>query len=365
MQSRNKIIITSPSLDTRENVSGVSSVVRFIIGNNKEQQYIHFTIGKKDNEKGGFFRRYIRTIKTYKAWKRLLLKEPEAIIHYSFPLDAKSVVRDFFFIRYAVKHNRRTIAHIHGGLYLTRKRRPWIIDQLLKKIFSWDIQFVVLSKSEEKKIKNEFNANCIKILPNCIDIKDAILFKRKYKDVNEPLVIGYLGRIEENKGMNWLLLACNRLLRENIPFRLFLAGKDEGNYIERFSDYAGTSFNYAGIVSGNEKNLFLRSLDVFVLPSYFEGLPMALLECMSYGVVPVTTAVGSIPEVVKDGENGIFIKTKDEISIAEAIKALDSDRVTLGRLSEEARETVFRDFSPALYTEQLNRMYSNLEKPYN
>lgn len=360
MQSQNKIIITSPSLDTRENVSGVSSVVRFIIENNKGQRYIHFTIGKKDNEKGGFFRRYIRTIKTYKAWKKLLLKEPEAIIHYSFPLDAKSVVRDFFFIRYAVKHNRRTIVHIHGGLYLTKKRRPRVINLLMKKIFSWDIQFVVLSNSEGEKIKNEFNAKLIEILPNCIDIKDAVLFKRKYKDANEPLVIGYLGRIEENKGMDWLLLACNRLLRDNIQFRVLLAGKDEGNYIERFSDYIGTSLNYAGIVSGNEKSLFLRSLDVFVLPSYFEGLPIALLECMSYGAVPVTTAVGSIPEVVKDGGNGIFIKTKDDISIAEAVKALNTDREMLKRLSEEARKTVFRNFSPVLYIEQLKRIYSSL-----
>jgi len=360
MQKLNKIIITAPSLDTRENVSGVSSVVSFIIENNKGQQYIHFTIGKKDNEKGKIFRRYIRTIKTYKAWKKLLLKESEAIIHYSFPLDAKSVVRDFFFIRYAVKHNRRTIVHIHGGLYLTKKRRPWIINMLLKKIFSWDIQFVVLSDSEEKKLKNEFNAKRIKILPNCIDIKDAILFKRKYKDMNEPLVIGYLGRIEENKGMDWLLLACNRLLRENIQFKLFLAGKDGGNYIEKFSDYAGTSLNYAGIVSGNEKNQFLRSLDVFVLPSYFEGLPIALLECMSYGVVPVTTPVGSIPEVVRNGENGIIIKVRDEISIADAIKLLNTNREELYRMSVNAKNTIIMRFSPEQYIETLNALYSTI-----
>lgn len=93
------------------------------------------------------------------------------------------------------------------------------------------------------------------------------------------------------------------------------------------------------------------------MPTYFEGLPMSLLECMSYGIVPVITPVGSIPEVVADGYNGLFIKVKDADSIVGAIRNLNSDRNLLNRLSSNARNTIFSKFSALQYISQLNRIY--------
>lgn len=93
------------------------------------------------------------------------------------------------------------------------------------------------------------------------------------------------------------------------------------------------------------------------MPTYFEGLPMSLLECMSYGVVPVITPVGSIPEVVVDGNNGLFIKVKDTDSIVDAISKINSDRNLLNRLSVNARNTIFSKFSTLQYISQLNHIY--------
>ena len=103
---------------------------------------------------------------------------------------------------------------------------------------------------------------------------------------------------------------------------------------------------------------FLDSLDVFVMPTYFEGLPMSLLETMSYGVVPVVTKVGSIPTVVKDGENGLFVKVKDVESICKALKKLDDDRSLLAKMSVEARKTIQENFSATKYVERLNAIYA-------
>jgi glycosyltransferase involved in cell wall biosynthesis len=127
--------------------------------------------------------------------------------------------------------------------------------------------------------------------------------------------------------------------------------------LPRFKQSLGDNFSYIGLVSGKSKCDFLRSLDVLVMPTYFEGLPMSLLECMSYGVVPVITPVGSIPEVVVDGNNGLFIKVKDTDSIVETIRKIDSDRNLLNRLSVNARNTIFSKFSTQQYISQLNRIY--------
>jgi glycosyltransferase involved in cell wall biosynthesis len=74
----------------------------------------------------------------------------------------------------------------------------------------------------------------------------------------------------------------------------------------------------------------------------------------------VVTKVGSIPTVVKDGENGLFVKEKDADSICEALKKLDDDRSLLAKMSVEARRTIQENFSATKYVERLNEIYAGL-----
>ena len=358
-----KVIITAPSLDPTQNVSGVSSVVNFIIDNNPEVKYLHFELGKKDKEKGGLHR-VTRILKSYVNWRKFVDDNPDAIIHYSFPLSGFSIIRDFPFLSYCVKKNRKLVIHIHGGLFLTAPKIPCHLKLILKKVFSWDVPFIVLSDSEVQILKNRFGTKKVQSLPNCVDLKDAEEYARESQNSsnNNPLVIGYLGRIEPNKGMTELLCACESLRKEGVPFKLTIAGKEQknGEFLPRFDRLLGDDFHYAGLVYGKTKCDFLRSPDVFVLPSYFEGLPMSLLECMSYGVVPVVTPVGSIPEVVENGENGIFISVKDSDSIVKGIRNLHDNRNMVKRLGEKALDTIFKRFSPQAYVKKLNEIYAEV-----
>lgn len=351
------IIIVSPSLDPSQNVSGISSVTQFIISNNRVAEYLHFELGRKDKEQGGLHR--IKALASrYREWKRMLRDNPCALIHYNLPLSKSSLLRDPWFIHYAVKHGRRMVVHVHGGLFLTAQHIPLCLKPIMHWVFSLNVPYIVLSEKEQETLKNRFGAKDVSVLPNCVDLSDA----REYvapENADKPLRLGYLGRIEPNKGMTELLSACQTLAAGGVPFHLTLAGKEQttGEYLPHFEETLGNRFTYAGVVSGQRKCDFLRDLDVFVLPTYFEGLPMSLLECMSYGITPVVTPVGSISEVVKDGKNGIFIKSHDLDSIVEAIKRLDSDRMFLHGLGQSARQTIFERFSPEKYVTTLNKIY--------
>lgn len=357
------VIITAPSLDPTQNVSGISNVVNFIIDNNPEVNYLHFELGKKDKEKGGLHR-VTRIIKSYVKWREFVDENSDAIIHYSFPLSGFSIIRDFPFLSYCIKKNRKLVIHIHGGLFLTAPRIPFHLKLILKKVFYWDVPFIVLSDSEVQILKNRFGAKNVQSLPNCVDLKDAEEYAREpqNRSNDKSLVIGYLGRIEPNKGMTELLCACETLKKEGVPFKLALAGKEQtcGEYLPHFEQQLGDNFHYAGLIFGKTKCDFLRSLDVFVLPSYFEGLPMSLLECMSYGVVPVVSPVGSIPGVVKNGENGIFIGVKDSDSIVKVVMNLNNNRNLVKKLGENARNTIFQNFSPQAYVKKLNEIYAEV-----
>lgn len=375
------VIIVSPSLDPKVNVSGISSVTKFIIDNNPEVQYLHFELGKKDKEKGGWHR-VGALLGRYSDWKKMLAEHPDALVHYNFPLSKPSILRDPWFIRYAIRRPRKMVVHVHGGLFLTAPKIPFYLMRIMRWVFGQRLPFIVLSDMEREILLERFGAKEVYSLPNCVDLRDAEAYaqdeysaysseeKQEGLDIVEgnrqasklPLRIGYLGRIEPNKGMTELFKACQRLRKEGFPFHLVMAGKEqtEGEYLPQFEDCLGDSFEYAGLVSGQTKCDFLRSLDAFVLPSYFEGLPMSLLECMSYGKAPIVTPVGSIPQVVKDGENGIFVKDHDVDCIVEAIKRLSADRMLLRKLGEEARETIFSQFSPKKYIEKLNEIYLRL-----
>lgn len=356
------IIITAPSLNPNENVSGISSVAQFIISNNGEQRYLHFELGKKDKERGGWHR-VPALMRKYGEWKRMLAEHPDAIVHYNFPLSKASLLRDPWFMRYAWKQGRKMVVHVHGGLFLTAPHIPSYLLRIMRWVFGQNVPFIVLSDMEKDILKKRFGAKRVAVLPNCVDLSDAEAYAQENnaRVESEPLRIGYLGRIEPNKGMTELLVACQQLKKEGVAYKLVIAGKEqtEGEYLPLFEERLGDNFEYAGLVSGKTKCDFLRSLDAFVLPTYFEGLPMSLLETMSYGTAPIVTPVGSIPQVVKDGENGVFIKDHDSDSIVTAVKRMDENRALLRKLGDEARKTIFDKFSPKKYIEHLNEIYAN------
>ena len=363
MGDKLRVIITAPSLDPAQNVSGVSSVVQFIIDHNRECEYEHFQIGKTDRESGGTLQRLLRTWKCYGEWKKLVRSSQSTVqssmVHYSFPLSAPSILRDPWFMHYALKMGMKMVVHLHGGLFLTAPKIPFVLEKILKWVFSWDVPFIVLSEGEKEILMERFGAKRVEVLANCPEINDNANFNL---NLNDKLTLGYLGRIEPNKGMEELLSAVERLKSEGRRFKVRIAGKEEreGEFLPRFEKALGEDFEYCGLVSGERKREFLESLDVFVMPTYFEGLPMSLLETMSYGAVPVVTPVGSIPTVVRDGENGFFVKVRDVDSICDAFRKLDEDREMMAKLSEKARLTIQENFSAEKYVERLNAIYNSL-----
>lgn len=279
-----QIIITSPSLDPAENVSGISSVTRFIIENNPAAEYLHFTLGRKDNERGGWHR-IGALLGRYRSWRRMLAEYPEAIIHYNFPLSKGSILRDPWFIHYAIRRRRKVVVHVHGGLFLTAPQIPGYLLRIMRGVFTQNVPFIVLSDSERQILTQRFGAREVYVLPNCVDLTDAAAYAAEGQTRAEdaPLCIGYLGRIEPNKGMSELLAACEQLQKDDLPYHLIHAGKEEttGEYLPQFAERLGDRFTYAGLVSGQTKCAFLRGFDAFVLPSYFAALALGACQCDS------------------------------------------------------------------------------------
>lgn len=353
-----KVIINSPSLDPKVNVSGISAVTKFIISNNKEVDYIHFEVGRKDAESQGTFSRITRILRNKKEWKQLLKENKDAVIHYNIPLMKAAIVRDYMLIKVAHNLGMPIMLHIHGGNYIKERNRPWYIKKLLNKIFALAKSVIVLGEEEKSILEEDFKLGNVVSLPNCIDLSAARKFNRNIER-KDTLDILYIGRIEPNKGIDYTFEACKALKNEGVKFHLNFAGKEEieGQYIPKFKEEFGEHFTFHGIVSGEKKTDVLKKCDIFLLPSFYEGLPMSLLETMSFGQIPVVTPVGSIPTVVTDKTNGIYIRVKNSEDIVNAITELDKNRTLLQKISSEVKETIFKKFNDKKYIEQLNKLY--------
>lgn len=355
-----KVIINSPSLDPKVNVSGISSVTQFIISNNKETDYIHFEVGRKDTESQGSLSRVKRILRNKKEWELLLKQNRDAVVHYNAPLMKAAIVRDYMLIKIAHKLGMPIVLHIHGGNYIKERNRPWYIRKLLKHIFAWGKHVIVLGKEEKSILEEDFNLKNVISLPNCIDLTEAKKFNRCIAE-KETLDILYIGRIEPNKGIDYIFDACKVLKEKNVNFHLNFAGKEEieGQYIPKFKKVLGDYFSYHGIVSGSVKTELLKKCDIFLLPSFYEGLPMSLLETMSFGQVPIVTPVGSIPMVITDKVNGIFIRLKNTEDIVNAVTELKKNNIFTTTLSQKAKETIIEKFDDKKYIGKLNTMYTD------
>jgi glycosyltransferase involved in cell wall biosynthesis len=339
-------------------VSGVSAVTQFIVRYNTHCDYTHFALGKRDGETRNVLW-FCRLLVTYVRWIYVVVIDRRAIIHFNLAFEFRSLIRDSPLIIIARLFRRRVIAHIHGGRFLAGGGMPSWLEGLAR-VALGSGPVVVLSPLEKAWLTARLPDSKVSVLPNCVAVDEAKTFERPYPS-DEPMTLLYLGRISVSKGIDVIYDTLKVLQERGVRVRFVLAGAgpDEVLYVSKFRELLGNAFSFKGVVVGAHKTQVLKECDVFLLPSRFEGLPMALLECMAFGVVPITTDVGSIPTVVTHGLNGFLIPQDGAADIVTAIETLSADKQYMHRLSRNAQRRILDNATAEQYVSALNRIYQH------
>jgi glycosyltransferase involved in cell wall biosynthesis len=353
-----EVVITSPSLDTSENVSGISSLAGLIIRHNQRYEYVHFVLGKRDGERRSAAW-LARVLTAYGRWISVVLRHRERLIHFNLALDRLALLRDVPLVLAARLLRRRMILHLHGGKLFSRLHSSSRLRWVLKGIAGGH-PTIVLGDREAKEVAACLDASNIVVLPNCVDLTDAASFERGYA-AGDPIVVLFLGRIAEGKGLDRIRDAMKILTGRGVSLKFIMAGAgpEEARFVREFRDILGDAFEFKGVVSGSDKAALLKQCHVFLLPSLFEGLPMALLESMAFGLVPITTDVGSMGDVVRRGQAGIVLDSASPDAIAAALCSLMSNSLLAETMSRNARRFVFEHHGPDAYVERLNEVYQS------
>jgi glycosyltransferase involved in cell wall biosynthesis len=159
-------------------------------------------------------------------------------------------------------------------------------------------------------------------------------------------VVGYIGRLKEEKGILTFVEAIPKVLEAHDDATFLIVG--EGVLEDRIRRYVhanglDSKVELTGWIPHGELPSYLYRMKLLALPSYNEGLPNVMLESMACGTPVIATPVGSIPDVVVDGENGFLINENSSTALAERItEALQ--RPQLQRIAVNARMLVETEF---------------------
>lgn len=185
------------------------------------------------------------------------------------------------------------------------------------------------------------------------------------KPLNErDNLIGYIGRLSQEKGILNFLEAVPRVLERRGDIRFMIGG--DGQLRTKAEQYlSGQGLNnkakFVGWIPHDELPKYLNDLKLLVLPSYTEGLPNIILEAMACGTPVVATAVGAIPDVIRDSETGFIMENNSPESIAgNIIRALNYPN--LEEIAQNARALVEKEFTHEAAVERYRNILTNLKK---
>ncbi len=255
----------------------------------------------------------------------------------------------------------KVVLHCHGAcfekFYNSLKDRK---KEYIKKTFSKAEKVIVLSESWKEFFKTFVDEGKIIVLYNSVNVPEKIN-REKLNDIPTGL---FLGRIGERKGSYDLVNVVKKLKENGVNIKILMAGDGEVEKLKELVKKEKLTKNILvlGWIDKKQKEEYLKSVDFYILPSYDEGLPMSVLEAMSYSLPVITTDVGGIPEIIQNEKNGIMTKPGDIEKIEKAIKRIIEEKDFRKKLSENAYETIYNKFNLEKYEKCLDKLYKEIKQ---
>ena len=339
----------------RDAPGGMAAVVKIYDTYFENMQYITtWTLSSQ------WVKAYYALISIIKFFFILLFNPQIKIVHIQGAANA-SFERKAIFIKLSSLFKKKIIYHMHAcdfiPYYDASKKKEWI-----RSIINTSNHFFVLSKSwEEYFISIGIDPKKIFVMNNIIAPPIKVSTKKESGVIN----FLFLGEIGKRKGIYDLLQVISdnqKLFRNKIKLRI--GGNLEEDIIKAFiqNNQISDIAVFEGWITGDKKIEYLNWAAIYILPSYNEGLPIAILEAMSYSHPIISTPVGGIPEVVKDHQNGILVEPGNLEQIKEALLFFIKHPEVIENYGQKSYEIVQPYFPENVFLQLKKIYYDLLEK---
>lgn len=347
-----KVLMLGPSIDAQ---GGMATVERNII-----------EAVKKNGDSIDFISTYEDAGKLRKlsiagaAYARYLTKLRGCDLVHIHMASRGSFDRKRMFMKAAFLRGKPVVVHMHGsefGVWYEKECGEAKRVQI-RKAFDGCAKLIVLS--EEWRAFFIDNRICdprkIVVLHNAVEIPVRPV------DVCARQDVLFLGRLGARKSPDTLLRAAKTVLNHHPQTRFRFGGDGDVAKYEALARELGIadSCDFLGWTTGEQKEEAIRSCRVYCLPSRNEGMPMSVLEAMSYGLATIATPVGGVPQVIQDGANGYLIPIGESDLLAQIIDALLDDDALAARIGAAGRKTIVDSFGMESFVRGLTHVYEEV-----
>ncbi|MCW5947240.1 MAG: glycosyltransferase family 4 protein [Fimbriimonadales bacterium] len=348
-----KVLMLGPGLHVK---GGVTAVEKLIVAHMPDSVHLRFISTMEDGS--NVMKAFVFLLSIVRVFGLLLVGWPD-VVHLHFT-SRGSNLRKMTLARLAMLFRRRVIMHGHGGEFhlFVERLKPWYRKFTLKTLQRSNLVICLSESWREYYLTLGIDPPKLVALPNPVLVPDAV----PNRSNRQRIQFLYLGLMSELKGVYDLLQAFASLpdsTRQKA--QLVMAGNGELDKVRQIAAEIGIqgSVTVYDWVGPTERDRLLEESDVFLLPSYIEGLPMGMLEAMSYGMPVITTPVGGIPEYVKDGVTGLLIEPGAVDALAKAMETLiESEEMRL-RIGAAGRDAV-KPLDARVYCDKLAKLYSSV-----
>lgn len=281
-----------------------------------------------------------------------------------------------------LKKSKPDIVHIHGnpGLlfgvpaarcagienivytcHFSQSGHSWLRHRLLGSLLSRTSARIAVSRAAQRVLVEEYHqpAERIQVIYNGVDTGRFAPSTRASRD--GECTIGFCGVFRPEKQIPLLIRSVASMRRSGIGVKLLLVG--DGPELRVCQEtVADCGIRESVVFAGSQVDVqpFLAQMDIFVLPSREEAMPVALLEAMAQGCAAVGSNVGGIPEVIEDGFSGELVPSGNEFALTESLRRLVQDRELREQYGRAARARIENHFSLPAMMESYADLYQRL-----
>lgn len=229
-------------------------------------------------------------------------------------------------------------------------------------------KFVAVSEqtARDAVAQSEVTREELLVIENGIDLSasgrndaERAAIRQELGIIDDATVIGTVGRLSHIKNQPLLVRACSPLLGPKVQLVLVGEGPHRPAVEDAIRDSGASQYIHL-LGQRMDVRRILSALDIFALTSDNEGLPLAIPEAMAASLPVVSTAVGGIPDVVRDGETGKLVPAKDEAALREALRVLVDDRELARRYGELGQELALQRYSAQAMFDAYMAVYGEL-----
>lgn len=246
------------------------------------------------------------------------------------------------------------IVHLHAA----SERSVFVLTPqwVVRMIFLLSYRVVVLSEYWERVVKTHLPDARVTVIYNPVT-------PSQLEPEPEPAgLVLFAGKLERRKGYIDLLRAAAEVLQRypNLKFCFAGHGELEEAIAEARLLRIDESVSFPGWIEPGQLAEYYRRATIFCLPSYDEGLPMAVIEAMSHALPVLCTPVGGVPDLISDGKDGLFVQPGDVNSITQQLLMLLQSPARAQRIGANAARTIHEKCNPERIEQRLMKLYEEV-----